>query len=168
MGKFEQGLYISQKYENEILNRNLYFGRFKDGIKNDEKAYYYLSNHNKLLYGHIEGDDLIKGYIGEVDGKKLDLPFYFNNSKSDDDDQHEPNNKMLNLVVVEMNMFIKLLSENDFFELVHKDAEKCLNTIHRYGTLEELEDKETLEGDIALLSEFNMIVDLLRELFSKN
>jgi hypothetical protein len=165
-GEFDQGLYISQKYENENLNRYIYFGRFSNGVKKDDKAFYYLCNHKKLFNGSIEGDELLKGYISEIKDRKLDTPYYFDRSKPFEDYQNQSDEEELKKVYEEMKIFLNMITENDFFRLVYVDSERCLDAVNRYEFLEELDNKETLDKDIALLAEFTKIVDLLRCLYS--
>ena len=62
--KYIRGTYICKKNN----NLTLYHGNFdKEGKKNDDNAFYYTSQTNRIFFGKINKDSLLSGYLGKVD-----------------------------------------------------------------------------------------------------
>ena len=64
-GKFEDGTYSNGTYLQKTQDDYyLYYGDFtKDGLKNDQKGFFYSSNLDRLFHGKIENDEFKEGYV---------------------------------------------------------------------------------------------------------
>jgi len=80
VGKFEDGTYSEGTYLQKTgENYYLYYGKFtKDGLKNDEKGFFYSSNLDRIFHGKFVNDVFVEGYIASFnseEGKIEDLVF---------------------------------------------------------------------------------------------
>jgi hypothetical protein len=78
IGEFEEGKYKRGTYITKSNNDyTLYHGNFdKEGEKNDNDAYYYISKNHQIFHGKIKKDVLISGFLCTLDeegDKVIDL-----------------------------------------------------------------------------------------------
>jgi hypothetical protein len=78
-GGIHRGLYLKRKLEDEITCTHYYFGKFnQDAKRSDENSFYYTTDNETLIYGHIEDNTFIKGNIVQ---QKDDRIFSFEKSE---------------------------------------------------------------------------------------
>lgn len=63
-GGISEGLYLKRKIVNEITSTHYYFGKFnEDAKRSDKNSFYFTTDNEVLIYGHIEDSTFINGKI---------------------------------------------------------------------------------------------------------
>lgn len=168
-GKFSEGLFISQKVEDEKVLQHYYLGKFDDdGKKVDDNGFYYMAHIDKVFYGKINDDKLLEGHVAKLneDGE-LDTPFYFKKDEEGNINSDDIEEDKKDEITQQFQKFLSLVKETDFFELINQQGKLCMDEVYYYDSLDKFESEEGFAKDLKKLTSYGDIYDKIKPIIKE-
>lgn len=158
LGDVEQDALKRGYYLSKVQNKcYAYFGKFNlNGIKNDEKAYFYDYSNDKVFCGKIQDNKFVQGHLlfkgkDQISPKLLYLEFDEKDDISNHINHDSIEEKVREEMMISMTSYREILLKEDYFNMVYNKTYEIKN----------LSEKNTI--DISIFNdekEYQKIVDL--------